>query len=261
MNLQVRLRQMLPILLMGSCATIATAEPYKVDTSIIGVAVRGRVTFAGQLREKEAVPVYRDSEFCGEAIPHEALVVDPSTRGISGVVVSLEGIEKGKSLASSEKVLTLEIESKRCRFSPRIAARTVGSTLEIRNNDPVLHNLHGRKDTRFGPTVFNVIQPAGTRSVTAQKPFQEAGLVDVRCDVHPFMAAFVHVFEHPYFAITDGIGQFEMTQVPPGVYKLRVWHETLGSQERQVKVPPGEGLKLDLELGKAVAPGEVSPTR
>ena len=260
MNIQVTWKQMLPIyLLMGSLATIAAAEPYQVDTSIIGVAVRGRVIFAGPPREKEAMPVYRDSEFCGDAITHEALAVDPTTRGISGVVISLEGIEKGKPLAPSDKVLTLEIESKKCRFSPRIATRTVGSTLEIRNNDPILHNLHGRKDTRFGPTVFNVIQPAGTRSVTAQKPFREAGLVDVRCDLHPFMAAFVHIFEHPYFTITDGRGQFDMTQVPPGVYKLRVWHETLGSQEKQLKVPPGEGLNLDLDLGRAGPAAETKP--
>lgn len=258
MNLQVTWKQMLLIcLLLGTFTATAAAESYQVDTSIIGVAVRGRVTIAGPPREKEAVPVYRDSEYCGEVVTHDALLIDPSTRGISGVVVSLEGVEKGKPLTPSDKVLTLEIESKKCRFSPRISARTVGVVLEIRNNDPILHNLHVRKDTRFGPTVINVIQPAGTRSV--QKPFRETGLLDVRCDVHPFMAAFIHVFEHPYFAITDGSGQFEMTQVPAGVYKLHIWHETLGSQVKQVKVPPGEGLNLDLELGKAVPTVEGKP--
>src|SRR5436853_7096892 len=159
MNILVTWKQMLPIcLLMGSLATIAAAEPYQVDTSIIGVAVRGRVIFAGPPRDKEAMPVYRDSEFCGDAITHEALAVDPTTRGISGVVISLEGIEKGKPLAPSDKVLTLEIESKKCRFSPRIAARTVRSTLELRNNDPILHNRHVRKDTRYSTTVFKLTQ-------------------------------------------------------------------------------------------------------
>ena len=167
------------------------------------------------------------------------------------------GIERGKPLNSSGDPLVREIESKKCRFTPHLSVAAVGTGLEIRNLDPILHNLHVRRDTRYGPTVINVIQPAGTRSV--QKPFRDAGFFDVRCDVHAFMSAFIHVFDHPYFTITDSTGAFEMTKVPPGIYKVHIWHEQFGTREKTIKVPPGEAVNVDMEIGSRLPSSEVKP--
>jgi plastocyanin len=261
MNPWVEGRLLLPVCLaVGLVVSAATAGAYQADDTIEGVTVQGRVKLAGLPMDTVPIPVYRDGDYCGETIPSEAAVVDPSTKGFGNAIVSLVGIKQGKPLVPSESPLILEIESNKCRFVPHVNATVVGATLEIRNLDPILHNLHARRDTRFGPTVMNVIQPAGTRSV--QKPFSEAGFLDVRCDVHAFMSAFIHVFDHPYFAITDPSGSFVMTKVPPGLYKLHIWHEQFGTQERTINVRVGENVTFEIEIGgKNLAPVDMGLVR
>lgn len=261
MNPQVAGTLMLPVcLVVGLIAGNATAETYQADPTITGVAVQGRIKLFGLPKDNAPIPVYRDGDYCGETSLGEIVAVDPSTNGFGNVVVSLVGVERGKPLIRSESPMIIEIESKKCRFSPHVNTAAVGTTLEIRNLDPILHNLHIRRETRFGPTVMNVIQPAGTRSV--QKPFLEAGFLDVRCDVHAFMSAFIHVFDHPYFTTTDPTGSFAMTKVPPGVYKLQIWHEQFGTRERTIKVPPGENVTFEMEIGeKSSAPSDMRPAR
>lgn len=258
MNLQARGTLMLPVcLVVGLVAAEATAETYQADPAINGVTIQGRIKLSGLPKDNDPIPVYRDSDYCGETSLGEIVAVNSSTNGVGNVVVSLVGVERGKPLIPSESPLMLEIESKKCRFTPHLSTTVVGTTLEVRNLDPILHNLHVRRDTRFGPTVMNVIQPAGTRSV--QKPFSEAGFLDVRCDVHAFMSAFIHVFDHPYFTTTDHTGSFAMMKVPPGVYKVRIWHEQFGTRERTIKVPPGENVTLEMEVGgKNPLPSDMS---
>jgi plastocyanin len=251
---------LLVCLVVGLLVADATAEPYQADPAIKGVTVQGQIKLSGLPKDNVTIPVYRDSEYCGETISGEIAVVDPSANGVGNVVVSLVGVERGKPLTPSETPLILEIESKKCRFSPHLSTAVVGTILEIRNLDPILHNLHVRKETRFGPTVMNVFQPAGTSSV--QKPFSEAGFLDVRCDVHAFMSASVHVFDHPYFATTDHTGNFSMEKVPPGVYKLQIWHEQFGTRERTIKVPPGENVTIAMDIGGMnLSPSEMRPPR
>jgi plastocyanin len=261
MNPRAAGRLLLPAcLVVGLVVSGATAGAYQADPTIDGVTVQGRVKLSGLPKDHVPIPVYRDGDYCGETIPSETAAVDSSTRGFGNAIVSLVGVERGKPLTSSGSPLILEIESKKCRFSPHVSAAAVGTTLEIRNHDPILHNLHVRRDTRFGPTVLNVIQPAGTRSV--QKPFSEAGFLDVRCDVHAFMSAFIHVFDHPYFATTDSTGSFAMTKVPPGRYTLRIWHEQFGTRERTITVPPGEHVTFEMEIGeKNLAPSDMRPAQ
>ena len=261
MNPQARGTLMLSVwLVVGLVVKEATAETYQADPTINGVTVQGRIKLSGLPKDNVPIPVYRDDDYCGETILGETVAVDPSTDGLGNVVVRLVGVERGKPLIPSESPLILEIESKKCRFSPHLSVAAVGTILEIRNLDPILHNLHVRRETRFGPTVMNVFQPAGTRSV--QKPFSEAGRLDVRCDVHAFMSASIHVFDHPYFTTTDHTGSFAMTKVPPGVYKLQIWHEQFGARERMIKVPPGEDVTLEMEIGGMnLSPSNMSDMR
>ncbi len=219
------------------------AQPaYEVDQSIGGVTVNGRTVFAGAVPTPKPLPVHRDSAFCGKSMPHEGLQVDGSSREVGGVVVSLEGIARGKPLEEQ----TLVFENRTCRFLPRVNAIPTESFLVISNADPIMHNTHVRKDSRFGATVVNVAQPPGSKEI--RKHLHESGLLDIRCDAHAFMYASIHVFEHPYFAVTNESGRFELTHVPPGTYRLKVWHETLGIRERTVVVPGKDSVTVDVEL-------------
>lgn len=261
MNPRATGRLWLPVcVVVGLVASAAMASAYQADDTIEGATVQGRVKFSGFSNDNVPIRVYRDDDYCGETIANEPTAVDPSTKGVVNAIVSLVGIERGKPLVPSATPLILEIESKKCRFSPHVSAAVVGTTLEIRNLDPILHNLHVRRDTRFGPTVMNVIQPAGSRSV--HKSFSATGFLDIRCDVHPFMSAFIHIFDHPYFATTDSSGRFALTQVPPGLYKLQVWHELFGSRERTINVSPGENVTFEVDIGgHNPIPADLGPVR
>lgn len=198
---------------------------------------------AGVIPKAKPLPVHRDNAVCGMTIPNEALIVDQGSRGITDVVVSIEGVTKGKPFPDTS---TLILENRACRFFHRANAVPVGSTLEIRNTDPILHNTHIRKDTRMGPTLINVSQPVGTKAIL--KPLSVPGFFDTRCDAHPFMTGSIHVFEHPYFTVTDEVGNFEISNVPPGTYQLRIWHERLGVKEKTIKVQGSASVTVDLSL-------------
>jgi hypothetical protein len=241
------MRPMLTVIIALGLTVVSAgtgADAYEENAAVGGVAVSGRIAFTGAIPKPERVPVHRDSKFCGDTIAIERLQVDQA-RGLEGVVISLESINKGKPAVPENAVITFE--NRTCRFVPRVKAAVVGSMLEIRNSDPILHNTHIRLDDRSGPTVINVVQPAGSNVI--HKPLRVAGLLDIRCDAHAFMHASIHVFEHPYFAVTDSAGRYELTQVPPGTYRFRMWHETLGVRTKTISVPSTGALTLDLELG------------
>ena len=234
------------VLTVSLLVAIHAAEAYEVDPAIVGATVSGRVTYTGLLPKPERVSVHRDRKFCGETVSIDNVKVDRTSRELEGVVISLEGIEKGKPLLPNETIITFE--NRTCQFVPRTNAAVVGSMLEIRNNDPILHNTHIRVDDRSGPTVINVVQPAGAGVI--RKLLRTAGFLDIRCDAHTFMRASIHAFNHPYFAVTDHAGRYEMTQVPPGSYRIRMWHETLGVRTKTITVPPTGSLTVDLELNQ-----------
>lgn len=233
------------ILILTLLAMLEPVMAYEGDSSIMGVTVSGRVLYTGPIPRPERVPVYRDSKYCGETVPIDKIQVERSSGGISDVVVSIEGIGRGKPIVSEKTSITFE--NRTCRFLPRTNVAAVGSVLAIVNADPILHNTHIRVDNRLGSTIMNVVQPAGVDIII--KPLQAAGLFDIRCDAHPFMQASIHVFEHPYFAVTNGSGRFEMGQVPPGTYRLRLWHEAFGVRTKTITVSSAGSLSLDLEFG------------
>jgi hypothetical protein len=225
-------------------ATAWRAAAYEGDPAVAGATVSGRVTFTGVLPKPERVSVHRDSKFCGDAASIEKTHVNQASGGIEGVVISLQGIELGKPLSPDKTIITFE--NRTCRFVPRTNAALVGSTLEIRNTDPILHNTHIRVEDRSGPTVINVVQPAGADVI--HKALRTAGFLDIRCDAHTFMRASIHVFDHPYFAVTDDVGRFVMTEVPHGSYRVRIWHEALGVRMKTITVPQSGSLTWDVEL-------------
>lgn len=232
------------IVTIGFLLAVPHVLAYEVDATLTGVSVSGRITFAGKIPKAGRLPVHRDSAVCGETMPNEALQVDQASRGVSAVVVSLDGVAKGKALPGKVPVI---VENRTCRFFPRANAALLGNQVEIRNSDPILHNTHIRNDTRYGDTLINVAQPVGAPAI--HKSLTDTGLLDVRCDAHPFMRASIHVFEHPYFAVTDETGAYELTKVPPGEYRLRLWHERLGWREKVIQVSDQGPLILDWEVG------------
>lgn len=237
---RLRLAQKAVLMMILGVVMTEPARAYEVDLSAGKTTVRGQVTLRGPAPLAERVTVLRDSAFCGETVPNESLQVDRRSNGVAAVVVSLEGVTVGKPFPEDR---WLALENRTCRFSPHVKAVQVGSQMEVSNADPVLHNTHIRKSEA---TFLNVALPPGGKAI--RKTLADPGRLDVRCDAHRFMRASVHVFAHPYFTVTDPAGKFELTEVPPGAYRIRVWHETLGMREKAVTVPAQGQTVVNLEL-------------
>jgi len=127
-------------------------------------------------------------------------------------------------------------------FIPRAVAVTVGSEVSFPNGDPFYHNVFSLSR----PRTFDLGRyPTGqTRTVRFDKP----GLIKVFCQIHSHMSASVMVFDHPWFAVPDGEGRFELNDVPPGARSLVAWHERLGETAVSVRLDAGRASTVDFVL-------------
>ena len=208
-----------------------------------GATIRGTVKFDGKLPKLSPPQITKYKEVC-KGVPNETLIVGPA-QGLRYAVVTLEGITKGKAV---EKETVHELDNIGCRFSPHVQAASIGQFLLIKNSDPILHTAHAFF-TGDQPQ-FNVGLYPGRSS---RKPLVAAGIVKIRCELHPWMAAYIVVSDHPYYAISDIYGEYEINDVPPGAYQLKVWHETLGTQQKQIEIKLSITQKIDFTF--APTPG------
>lgn len=203
-----------------------------------GGVLRGVVRAQGKIPKLPPLPVSKFKEFCKQ-VPDESLVAKPGG-ALRYAVVTLEGITRGKAV---ERESVHELDNIGCRFVPHVQTASVGQFLLNKNSDPILHTAHAFFGD--GQPHFNVGLFPGKVS---RKPLVSAGLVKIACEVHPWMVAYVVVTDHPYHAVTDAYGEYEIRDVPPGRYRLKVWHERLGVQEKEVEVQGGSVSKLDFGL-------------
>ena len=128
-----------------------------------------------------------------------------------------------------------------CMYVPHVLPVVVGQPIVIRNSDAFLHNVHSLAQTN---PAFNFGQPnVGDKPV---EPLKAAENFHLKCDVHPWMSAWMVAVENPYFGVSGDDGKFSIANLPPGEYTVTAWHEQLGSKEIPVKVE--EGKPTDLKI-------------
>ena len=214
-----------------SCAAAA----YEEITVSNGGTIRGAVKVEGKLPKLPPLQISKYREVCKD-VPNENLIVGHGN-GLRYAVVTLEGITKGKAV---EKEAIHELDNVKCRFVPHVQTASVGQFLLIKNTDPILHTAHAYFAT--GQPHFNVGLYPGRVS---RKPLITPGVVKIVCEVHPWMTAYIVVTEHPYHSISDVYGEYEITDVPAGLYQVKVWHESLGTMEKRIEVKAGTSQKVD----------------
>jgi plastocyanin len=134
----------------------------------------------------------------------------------------------------------IEVLQHGCRYLPRVQGAVAGQTLIIRNRDPTLHNVHSYE---AGKTLFNQAQPA--QGAPIEKTVgTAASVLTLKCDVHPWMTAFIAVNDNRWFAVTGGDGQFRISGIPEGNYHLAAWHERFGTKTAEVAVKAGETARV-----------------
>lgn len=190
--------------------------------------VRGRVSIGIPVTAKRATSTYSRS------VPSVALAPESELRH---VVIYVKDAPR-----TPVQPTRAEIRQRNENFVPRVVAVTVGSTVEFPNDDPIYHNVFSLSRTK----TFDLGRfPQGkSRGVRFDKP----GVVKVFCQIHSHMSATVMVFDHPWFAIPDEQGNFDLSGVPPGTHQITAWHERLGDTTMSLRVEPGRAATVDFVL-------------
>jgi len=216
---------LVPILAAALAASVVVRAPAAASGAIAGVvevpdslrapARRPRVSDLG-MPEPRDVPDWRHS------------------------VVYLETAPRG---AFEEREARVRMDQRHEAFVPHILAITVGTTVDFPNNDATFHNVFSLSRTRS----FDLGRYAAGYSKSVR--FDRPGIVRVFCDIHSHMSAFILVFSHRFFAVTDDAGRYRIEDVPPGSYTVVVWNERLPQASKPVTIPAAGGtVTLDFSL-------------
>ncbi len=208
---------------MGLIAGCGRGEQASTRTAAAGEGViRGRVTLAGFAPLPKLIPG-------SPMVTDESIVIGPQ-QGLKNVIVYLEDAPKATFVLQMPAVL----DQIKCVYVPHVVAVQAGQTLRLKSSDALLHNVHLKcavnPDANYG---FPGPGQRDIRLALPKAPFA------VKCDVHPWMSAWIGVFDHPWFAVTADDGSFTIARVPPGTYTLVAWQESLPQQQQQITVSDG----------------------
>jgi hypothetical protein len=144
-----------------------------------------------------------------------------AAKSFGNTIVWIADVKAGKPLPIERRA---EISSDDCLLDPRVQAVVVGTTVNVINDEKVLHRLVftklGTHETLTVTPFFNTGQ-----IVASERLAKSPGIVEVRCARHPWTRGYIAVFDHPYFAVTEANGSFKIDSLPPGSYRAMIWHE------------------------------------
>ncbi len=216
------------------------AEPGAITGRI--VVAEGQVRFAGEAPAGAEIDMSADA-YCRDQ--HDETLMDRPVRvgsggGLADVLVRVVNAPASGAAPEAEALL----DQAGCLYAPRSVAVRVGQPLIIRNSDATLHNVRVVPASNPG---FNLGQPI--RGIQSTRSFETSEVgIQVRCDIHGWMTASIHVIDHEFFDITGEDGTFALPTLPPGDYEIEAWHPTLGTVAGRVSVTAGETPPLTLEF-------------
>jgi len=222
--------------------------------------IAGKVTFEGSPPAMPEIDLRDPACAAGlEPHAHQAWVV-VERGGVAGTLVRLAVGSVADRAARPATPAPAVIDQKGCLYRPRVVGVVAGQKVAFRNSDPTVHNVH----TYTGQDAdVNQVMTAGARDLVLDVPASAGDTpYRVRCDIHPWMDAFVVVTDHPYFATSSADGTFRIDNVPAGTYTIEAWHPYLGKKTATVTVKPGQTADTKLpayQTGDYQPPAQASP--
>jgi plastocyanin len=208
-------------------------------------SITGTVTFTGTPPKLQALSMDADP-VCAKKHPtpaaNEMLVLGSgNTMGNILVWVS-KGLPAGKTFPAPTTPVTLDQNG--CQYKPHVQGIMVGQPYRILNSDGVLHNIHSLPNVN---TPFNKPMPATLKEATTKFDKPEP-VFKIKCDVHPWMGAYIGVFTNPFYSVTGTDGKFAISGLDPGTYEITAWHERLGTKTASVTVAASGAKTQDFKF-------------
>jgi len=242
----------LALLVFAGCGKQQRSESSApiVDLSTAG-SIMGTVTLGGPPPSFHPIDMSA-SPACVKANPSPVtppVVVTGERGALANVVIFVKsGLGNYHFDAPQEPAILAQTN---CMYEPHVLALMTNQPFAVQNNDPTMHNVHPMpKHNRQ----WSNSQPAGSpplKSTFAQPEFA----MPVLCNVHPWMRAFVFVFDNPYFAVTSIAGTFELKNLPPGTYTIEAWHEHYNVQDQTVTIAAKESKSISFVFKSAATAG------
>lgn len=218
---------------------------FKPDPATAG-KVSGKIAFTGKKPVRKRITI--DDDDCnktrtGPLFSEEVVINDNGT--LANVLIYVKTGLEGKTFEPA--TAAIRFDQKGCSFQPHVVALRAKQPLEINNSDQVTHNIHPiPRENRE----WNQGQPGGSPPIQREFTKPEVG-IPVKCNVHAWMRSYIHVIDHPYFAVSSGEGTFEIANLPPGEYTIEAWHEKLGQQTAKVTVAASGAATADFSFSGA----------
>jgi len=219
----------------------APSETAPADLKAGSAAITGTVQFSGTAPAPAKIKMDADPQCLlqhqGAVLAQEVVVNANGT--LKNVFVYVKTGLEGKTFPSPSAAAKLDQHG--CLYEPHVLGVQVNQPLEILNSDATLHNVNC-KPTKSKP--FNIAQP--TKGMKSTKTFTAPEImVKCACNVHPWMATYLGVLDHPFFSVSGEDGRFTLSGLPAGQYTVEAWHEKYGTQTQSVSVGDGETKSVD----------------
>jgi plastocyanin len=213
--------------------------PDKVANESTVGTVKGTVVFEGTPPPNKVLNVGTCTSDVKGPVTEDAVLVKDGKLQNSFIWIK-SGLDSYKGPAAPEDPLV--IDQRGCMYHPHVIGARVGQKIIFLNSDPVLHNVRSIAEANG---TFNDMMP--TKDMRLEKVFDKTEVpVRAKCDVHPWMSAFIGVVPHPFFAVSGQAGDFSLVNVPEGEYEIEAWHEVFGRQTQKIKVKARETATVTL---------------
>ena len=218
--------------------------------AVAASSITGTVTFDGKAPNLKPLAMDADPA-CAKKhsapVANEMLVLGNGNAMGNILVWVSKGLPAGKTYPVPKNPVVLDQVG--CQYKPHVMGIMVGQQYKILNSDGVLHNVHALPKIN---KQFNRAMPATVKEASASFDKEEA-VFQIKCDVHPWMSAYVGAFNHPFFSVTSTDGKYTISGLDPGTYEITAWHERLGTKTSSVTVAANDKKTQDFKFATPAA--------